>query len=312
MAVRLRVLVRALSSDLGAELKVFGRKIPPKHNSKKYKVGTNFIHSELGYRGVVLYPWEARIFTGDDIAGFAYEKTYYQVLVDNRDADELPMELETLRISEDTSRNPSDVKPIRFKNWDLVSHDEILRYQPLNTQHGDLIFKHHLLHHFLQEKVVHKQKRKNHVAIRGTPTLSYWQKKFSNSILSIYENEIAIDENFLKVAHIPYHLFSRHEGKALIAHLARFTLDSADQQYEVVERITTIEDENGEIMQKTNQQMSIQLCGNFNHIYQHTRHQEIPVGQNFNIKFKYLVKNITTEEMTVIVLPPVPIESVLE
>ena len=108
----------------------------------------------------------------------------------------------------------------------MVSHDEILRYQPLNTQHGDLIFKHHLLHHFLQEKVVHKQKRKNHVAIRGTPTLSYWQKKFSNSILSIYENEIAIDENFLKVAHIPYHLFSRHEGKALIAHLARFTLDS--------------------------------------------------------------------------------------
>ena len=124
MALRLRVLVRTLSSDLGAELKVFGRKIPPKHNSKKYKVGTNFIHSELGYRGitslkllrnniilgVVLYPWEARIFTGDDVAGFAYEKTYYQVLVDNRDADELPMELETLRISEDTTRNPSDVK----------------------------------------------------------------------------------------------------------------------------------------------------------------------------------------------------------
>ena len=55
MAVRLRVLVRALSSDLGAELKVFGRKIPPKHNSKKYKVGTNFIHSELGYRGISLF-----------------------------------------------------------------------------------------------------------------------------------------------------------------------------------------------------------------------------------------------------------------
>ena len=67
----------------------------------------NLLRNSLG---VVLYPWEARIFTGDDIAGFAYEKTYYQVLVDNRDADELPMELETLRISEDTSRNPSDVK----------------------------------------------------------------------------------------------------------------------------------------------------------------------------------------------------------
>ena len=76
------------------------------------------------FLGVVLYPWEARVFTGDDIAGFAYEKTYYQVLVDNRDADELPMELETLRISEDTTRNPSDVKVsfisfnlIRFQRW---------------------------------------------------------------------------------------------------------------------------------------------------------------------------------------------------
>jgi len=178
MAIRLRVLVRALSSDLGggSELRVFGRKIPPKHNSKKYKVGTNFIHSELGYRGVVLYPWEARVYTGDDESGFAYEKTYYQVLVDNRDADELPMELETLRISlnsdsvsesEDTTRNRSEVKPIRFKNWDLVSHDEVLSYKPLNTQNGDLIFKHHLLHHFLREKIVHKQKKKKSCGNKG-------------------------------------------------------------------------------------------------------------------------------------------------
>ena len=71
------------------------------------------------FSGVVLYPWEARVFTGDDIAGFAYEKTYYQVLVDNRDADELPMELETLRISEDTTRNPSDVK-VSFISFNLI------------------------------------------------------------------------------------------------------------------------------------------------------------------------------------------------
>ena len=67
-----------------------------------------------------MYPWEARVFTGDDIAGFAYEKTYYQVLVDNRDADELPMELETLRISEDTTRNPSDVK-VSFISFNLIN-----------------------------------------------------------------------------------------------------------------------------------------------------------------------------------------------
>merc|ERR1712183_686103 len=101
---------------------------------------------------------------------------------------------------------------------------------------------------------------------------------------SIYENEVTIDENCLKVAHIPYHLFSKHEGRALIAHLARFTLDSAQ------------DDQNGEVMQKTNQQMSIHLCGNFNHIYQHTRHLEIPVGPEFCIKFKYPVRNHSTDE----------------
>lgn len=303
--------LRRLSSAPSFEWQAFGRKIPPKSLTKKYKVGTQFLHSELSYRGVVLYPWEARIHRGE--SGVTYNTTFYQVLVDNRDADMLPMELETLRISEDTSRTPSEVKPIRFKNWDLVPHDEILRYQPM-VNSSELIFKHHLLHHFLQEKIIHKQKKGNHITIRGTPTLTYWQKKFSNVILAVYEGEVAVDEfeNCLKVTHIPYHLFSKHEGTAMVAHLARFELKAGAEQFEVLERIATVMSKQGDVIQTTNQKMSIHLCGNFNHIYQHTRHMEIPVGPDFSIYFKYLVRNHETNDSYEILLPPIKVDSLLE
>ena len=90
------------------------------HNFTIMSLNITSLNLLRNFSGVVLYPWEARVFTGDDIAGFAYEKTYYQVLVDNRDADELPMELETLRISEDTTRNPSDVK-VSFISFNLIN-----------------------------------------------------------------------------------------------------------------------------------------------------------------------------------------------
>ena len=61
------------------------------------------------------------------------------------------MELETLRVTDENSTHKKDVKPIRFKNWDLVSHDEIMRYFPVMTT-DPTVFKHHLLHHFLEEK----------------------------------------------------------------------------------------------------------------------------------------------------------------
>ena len=48
--------------------------------------------------GVVLYPWEA-VVTSD--SSESSSKNYYQCLVDNRDAEMLPMELETLRVPEE-------------------------------------------------------------------------------------------------------------------------------------------------------------------------------------------------------------------
>ena len=64
----------------------------------------------------------------------------------------------------------------------------------------------------------------------------------------------------------------------LIAHLARFTFDSLEEDpveiYERVAHITSLDGDETE----TTQLMSIFLGGDFNHIYQHTRHLE---GKNF-------------------------------
>ena len=70
----------------------------------------------------------------------------------------------------------------------------------------------------------------------------------------------------------------------LIAHLARFTFDSLDDDpveiYERVAHITSLDGEESE----TTQLMSIFLGGDFNHIYQHTRHLE---GIEFELIISY-------------------------
>ena len=73
------------------------------------------------------------------------------------------MELETLRVTDENSTHKKDVKPIRFKNWDLVSHDEVMRYFPVMTT-DPTVFKHHLLHHFLEEKKAKNDKIRTKVS----------------------------------------------------------------------------------------------------------------------------------------------------
>jgi len=58
----------------------------------------------LSYRGAILYPWPG---TTVDAEGESEKTLFYQVLVDQRDAEELPMEHELLRIS-DSDREAFD------------------------------------------------------------------------------------------------------------------------------------------------------------------------------------------------------------
>ena len=76
-------------------------------SGKSYRSGDHFIHSDLSYRGVILYHWPGQIVRD----GKSIDEKFYQVLVDQRDAEELPMEHELLRIS-DADREAVDF--VRF------------------------------------------------------------------------------------------------------------------------------------------------------------------------------------------------------
>jgi len=278
----------------------FGRRLP-ELSGKRYKVGTHFVHAELGYRGVVLFPWEAQL---EDFDQTIYSKVYYQALVDSRDADDLPMELETLRVTDENSTHKKDVKPIRFKNWDLVSHDEVMRYFPVMTT-DPTVFKHHLLHHFLEEKKAKNDK----IRTKATPTLKYWQKKFSSDLLNVTRGFGELNDSELTIQHTPYYLCQKLEGH-LLAHLARFTFESLDEDpVEIYERVCHITTLDGDELE-TNQLMSIFLGGDFNHIYQHSRHIEVPLDTD-TIMYRYLYKNTITGDESEILLPPIHIHQLL-
>ncbi|KAG8590163.1 hypothetical protein GDO81_006659 [Engystomops pustulosus] len=94
---------RALSSrnrPEGKVLETVGVFEVPKQQGK-YETGQLFLHSVFGYRGIVLFPWQARLYDRD-VASPVSEKsetsavhgakevkgkthTYYQVLIDARD-----------------------------------------------------------------------------------------------------------------------------------------------------------------------------------------------------------------------------------
>ena len=64
---------------------------------KTFRSGDHFIHSEISYRGIILYAWPGTIVKN----GNRTKERFYQVLVDNRDSEEIPMEHELLRISDE-------------------------------------------------------------------------------------------------------------------------------------------------------------------------------------------------------------------
>merc|ERR1712188_75442 len=86
-----------------------------------------------------------------------------------------------------------------------------LHYQPVADTNTP-IFQHHLLHHFLEEKIVKAKKGKRNKTIRGTPTLSFWKRKFSSKSLKLYETSKALEEDVvLKIYHVPYYLYTKKQ-----------------------------------------------------------------------------------------------------
>lgn len=125
-----------------------GRLETPKQQGK-YDTGQLFLHRVFGYRGVVLFPWLARVYDrdvpnkkekgGDDAASLnqvgrevkGRTQTYYQVLIDSRDCPYIRAQTEAVTFlgNQENSRSLYAIPGL-----DYVSHKDVLPYTTTEKQ----------------------------------------------------------------------------------------------------------------------------------------------------------------------------------
>ncbi|KAJ7996870.1 hypothetical protein DPEC_G00223000 [Dallia pectoralis] len=129
----------------------------------KYETGQLFLHSVFGYRGIVLFPWHARLYDRDisppanesksaEPAGAHGSKevkgkthTYYQVLIDTRDCPHISQRSQTEAVT--FLANHDDSRALyAIPGLDYVSHEDILPYN--STEQVPI--QHELFERFLQ------------------------------------------------------------------------------------------------------------------------------------------------------------------
>lgn len=178
----LEVPFRLLATQIArfTRLAEVGKLETPKAEGK-YDTGQLFLHRVFGYRGVVLFPWLARVYDrdtpktrgigGEDDAFHSVGKevkgrthTFYQVLIDSRDCPYIRAQTEAVTFlgNQESSRSLYAIPGL-----DYVAHEDVLPYTTTERQP---------LHHELFDKFL------LHVADKDPPfvaqeTLRAWQKK---------------------------------------------------------------------------------------------------------------------------------------
>ncbi|XP_026636102.1 polymerase delta-interacting protein 2 isoform X2 [Microtus ochrogaster] len=205
---------RHLSSRNRAEGKVLetvGVFEVPKQNGK-YETGQLFLHSVFGYRGVVLFPWQARLYDRD-VASAAPEKTenpaghgskevkgkthtYYQVLIDARDCPHISQRSQTEAVT--FLANHDDSRALyAIPGLDYVSHEDILPY----TSTDQVPIQHELFERFL----LYDQTKAPPFVARET--LRAWQEK-NHPWLELSDVHRETTEN-IRVTVIPFYMGMR-------------------------------------------------------------------------------------------------------
>ncbi|KAF6299402.1 DNA polymerase delta interacting protein 2 [Rhinolophus ferrumequinum] len=183
----------------------------PKQNGK-YETGQLFLHSVFGYRGVVLFPWQARLYDRD-VASAAPEKaenpaghgskevkgkthTYYQVLIDARDCPHISQRSQTEAVT--FLANHDDSRALyAIPGLDYVSHEDILPY----TSTDQVPIQHELFERFL----LYDQTKAPPFVARET--LRAWQEK-NHPWLELSDVHRETTEN-IRVTVIPFYMGMR-------------------------------------------------------------------------------------------------------
>lgn len=151
----------------------------------KYDTGQLFLHRVFGYRGVILFPWLARVYDRDlpnqnkiepekesqietntnvekDVKGKTH--TFYQVLIDSRDCPYIRAQTEAVTFlgNQESSRSLYAIPGL-----DYVAHEDILPYSSGEQTP---------LHHELFDKFLANTPEKD-PPFEAQDTLKAWQKK---------------------------------------------------------------------------------------------------------------------------------------
>ncbi|XP_053679665.1 polymerase delta-interacting protein 2 [Anopheles nili] len=192
--VGFNLVVRLFSVSVyhNTRLAEVGRLELPKAQGK-YETGQLFLHRVFGYRGVILFPWLARVYdrdlpnhhtkghqlesgsapanaaTSDSPANTSKEvqkktHTFYQVLIDQRDCPYIRAQTEAVTFlgNQESSRSLYAIPGL-----DYVAHEDILPYSSE---------EHHPLQHELFDKFLAHQTDKD-PPFAAQETLRAWQKK---------------------------------------------------------------------------------------------------------------------------------------
>nr|CAG4642563.1 EOG090X07J3 [Evadne anonyx] len=171
-----------LSRNYSTRLSEVGRLQTPKLQGK-YETGQLFLHRVLGYRGIVLFPWSARVYDRDilktpkteidstssnqvnrDVKGCNH--TYYQVLIDSRDCPYIRAQTEAVTF---LGHQENSKSLYAIPGLDYVAHEDALPYQTTQPQP---------LSHELFEKFL-KPSLNNDPPFVAKETLKSWQEKNS-------------------------------------------------------------------------------------------------------------------------------------
>jgi len=131
---------RASSSPVKVKLTEIGSLTSVKTEGK-YDTGQLFLHNIFGYRGVILFPWVARVYDRSDVVPNLFTKssekeqtnsdvktksmTYYQALIDSRDMPFIRTQNESVTFLGSQEHSSS---LYAIPGLDYVSHEDILPY----------------------------------------------------------------------------------------------------------------------------------------------------------------------------------------
>ncbi|XP_055695495.1 polymerase delta-interacting protein 2 [Lutzomyia longipalpis] len=188
-SIHFQVALRCIStqSTRFSRLAEVGKLETPKIQGK-YDTGQLFLHRVFGYRGVVLFPWLARVYDRDipntqaapikteadpsaetpsgnvskEVKGTTH--TFYQVLIDSRDCPFIRAQTEAVTFlgNQDSSRSLYAIPGL-----DYVAHEDILPYSSGEKAP---------LHHELFDKFLTYQPERD-PPFEAQDTLIAWQKK---------------------------------------------------------------------------------------------------------------------------------------